>query len=466
MTGGSQTQWWATDGSRPGAGPSTPSWVPTPAAQTPGTPTPGRHAPGGQVPGTQPTGTPVVFGGHPAVGPAPVGPAPAGPRPVDPTPHGAPPRTPDPGTRPPSRRDRRSGRQREEQERQEGRRQRVVVTLVVTALLAGAAYVVASVLRDDTPSADAPVVATPAVEDFPGPGHGSVRVTITADDDVTAVGTALVEAGVVADADVFARTWKKMASGSVTPGTYELALGMPCADAVTALLDPATKATLTVTLDDGLASWEVLAKVAEKTTIPLAELQAAAKDPAAIGLPEQAGGHVEGWLASGTYEVPSDATAADVLALLVARTVQDLTDRGVDPGLWQSVLTKASLVEREMTSDDYRATFARVVENRLRKERPLEIPATVSYGAGTTSPPTEAMRADTDNPYNTYTQLGLPPTPIATPSAASIDAVLAPADGEWLFWTTVDAETGETLFAATYDEFQELVAGIDTEDDE
>ena len=179
----------------------------------------------------------------------------------------------------------------------------------------------------------------------------------------------------------------------------------------------------------------------------------------------QAGGKVEGWLAAGTYEVPSDASAAQVLGQLVARTVQDLTDRGVDPDLWQSVLTKASLVEREMTADSTRATFARLVENRLAKERPLEIPATVSYGAGTTSPPTEAMRA-ADGPYNTYINLGLPPTPIATPGAASLDAVLAPADGDWLFWTTADAETGETLFAVTYDEFQEMVAQIDTAEDE
>ncbi len=367
-------------------------------------------------------------------------------------------------TQPPSRRDRRSGRDRQERERQEGRRRTLVVTLVVLALLGGAGYVVASLLAGDDEPAGTQAVRK--VSDFSGPGHGSVRVTIEADSGAAAIGAALVEAGVVADADVFAEVYTSQDAGEIAPGTYELALEMSSADAVAALLDPASKASLTVTLPEGLASWQILAKVSEKTTIPLADLQAAAQDPEAIGLPPQAGGKVEGWLAAGTYEVPSDAGAAKVLGQLVARTVKDLTDRGVDPDVWQSVLTKASLVQREMTVDSTRATFARLIENRLEKERPLEIPATVSYGAGTTSPPTEAMRADTGNPYNTYVNLGLPPTPIATPGAASLDAVLAPADGDWLFWTMVDAETGETVFAVTYDEFQEMVAQIDAAKDE
>lgn len=405
MTGGSQTQWWTTDGATPRVAPP----APDPAAQ-----------------------------------------------------HQAQQRSAQPA--PPSRRDRRSGHERQVRERQEGRRRTLVVTLVVLALLGGAAYVVASLLASDE---EAPATqAVVKVSDFPGPGHGSVRVTIEADAGAAAIGAALVESGVVADADTFAEVYASQAAGEIAPGTYELALEMSSADAIAALLDPASKASLTVTLAEGLASWQILAKLSEKTTIPLADLQAAAQDPEAIGLPAQAGGKVEGWLAAGTYEVASDAGAAQVLAQLVARTVQDLTDRGVDPDVWQSVLTKASLVEREMTSDAMRPTFAALIENRLDKERPLEIPATVSYGAGTTSPPTDAMRAATDNPFNTYAHLGLPPTPIATPGAASLDAVLAPADGDWLFWTMVDAETGETLFAVTYDEFQEMVAGIDTADDE
>lgn len=340
------------------------------------------------------------------------------------------------------------GRARLERERQDERRRRIVVVLVVVALVLGAAYVVAALLGSHDESA--PDVVSTVVTDFDGPGHGSVRVTVPADVDGHALGDLLVAAGVVADADVLASAYDA-ADAVVAPGVYELPLEAASDEAVAALLDPANKASLHLTLVAGLTSWQILEKVSEKSTVPLADLQAAAADPAAIGLPEQAGGKVEGWLAAGTYDVPADASAAEVLARLVARTVQVLTDKGVAPAAWETVLTKASLVEREMTTDSARPQFARVIENRLGNQ-PLDVPAATAYGAGTTSAPTDDMLADADNPYNTHLRVGLPPTPIASPGEASIDAVLAPADGDWMFWLVVDAETGETQFASTYDE--------------
>jgi len=345
-------------------------------------------------------------------------------------------------------RGRAAGRARLERERQDERRRRVVVVLVVIALVLGAGYVVVSLIGSHDEAA--PDVLSTAVTDYAGPGHGSVRVTVPADVDGRALGDLLVTAGVVADADVLAAAYDA-ADGVVAAGVYELPLEASAEAAVAALLDPASKASLKLTLAAGLTSWQILEKISEKSTIPLADLQAAAADAAAIGLPEQAGGKVEGWLAAGSYDVPADASAAQVLGQLVARTVQVLTDKGVDPAAWQSVLTKASLVEREMTLDAVRPQFARVIENRLTNQ-PLDVPAATAYGAGTTSAPTAEMLADADNPYNTHLRVGLPPTPIASPGEASIDAVLAPADGDWMFWLVVDAESGETQFATTYDE--------------
>ncbi len=361
---------------------------------------------------------------------------------------------------PQSRRARASNRAAQERERQEARRRGVVVALVIVALLAGAAYVVLSLMRSSDDASTQPVEST-TVTDFDGPGHGSVTVTIPAGADAAAIGQALELAGVVADAGVFAAEYRSSGAAPITEGAYVLPLEISAADALEALLDPASKATLNLTLAEGLTSWQTLEKISEKTMIPLAELQAAAADPAAIGLPEQAGGKVEGWLAAGEYEVPSDATAAQVLSQLVARTVQVLTDKGVAADAWQAVLTKASLVEREMTLDEARPVFARVIENRLAKERALEIAASVSYGVGSTGEPTPEMLTDTSNPYNTYQHIGLPPSPIVTPGAASLDAVLHPAEGGWLFWLVVDADSGETKFAVTFDEQMENQAAFD-----
>ena len=138
---------------------------------------------------------------------------------------------------------------------------------------------------------------------------------------------------------------------------------------------------------------------------------------------------------------------------MTAQTVAVLTQKGVPQDQWATVLNKASLVEREARLPEDRPKVARAIENRLAKEMPLDIDSSVAYGLG--KPGTGLTTADTqdaNNPYNTYKHLGLPPTPIASPGAASIDAVLAPAEGDWLFWVTVNLDTGETLFATTYDE--------------
>jgi UPF0755 protein len=150
---------------------------------------------------------------------------------------------------------------------------------------------------------------------------------------------------------------------------------------------------------------------------------------------------------------------------------------------WQEVLIKASLIEREapgsvwpirvqggeevdvlaVVSADREVLqmMARAIENRLAQGMSLGIDATVLYGLGRTSGDlTDAELADPDNPYNTRVHTGLPPGPIASPGEASIEAVLNPADGDWIFWCTVDLETGETKFAVTYTEHQQNVAEL------
>jgi UPF0755 protein len=356
-----------------------------------------------------------------------------------------------------TRRERPTGRARAAQERRAQRRRSTVVALVVLALVLGAGYVVASVL-ELSPGGDEPVVQTVAPDDFTGPGHGVATVDIAKGASGAEIGQVLTEAGVVADASTFAKALAANPDAtSIKPGTYRLMLEMPAAEAVDALLDPASKVSLRVAIPEGLLAEQILAKVSEKTTIPLEELQDAAADPEAIGLPDQADGKVEGWLYPAAYEVAPDASAADVLAELVAKTVAVLEAKDVPEDEWQEVLTKASLIEREAKRDEDRPRIARAIENRLAIDQPLEIDSAVSYGAGATGAPTTEMLADESNPYNTYKNFGLPPTPITSPGEASIDAAVHPAAGSWLFWVTVDLDTGETLFADTYDGYLENV---------
>jgi UPF0755 protein len=130
-------------------------------------------------------------------------------------------------------------------------------------------------------------------------------------------------------------------------------------------------------------------------------------------------------------ELPADAeTRARALGLTVAQ-----------------VVTVASLVEREAKASDERALMAGVYYNRLRLGMPLEVDATIEY----IFPQHHAVitRHDLaiDSPYNTYLHTGLPPTPIANPGRASLDAAFDPRPSDYLYY--VYKGDGHHAFART-----------------
>ena len=122
----------------------------------------------------------------------------------------------------------------------------------------------------------------------------------------------------------------------------------------------------------------------------------------------------------------------------------------------EEVLTLASIIEKETSVDSERELVAAVFITRLRKGMKLQTDPTVIYGMGD-SYDGNIRRKDlkTDTPYNTYVHKGLPPTPIALPSRASIAAALHPADSEVLFF--VSKGDGTHHFSKTYKEHREAV---------
>ena len=123
------------------------------------------------------------------------------------------------------------------------------------------------------------------------------------------------------------------------------------------------------------------------------------------------------------------------------------------------LLTIAAMLEAEGRGD-YTPKIARVIYNRL--DNPgngitnglLQIDATVNYALDrelVAVPSSEDL--EVDSPYNTRKFPGLPPGPIESPGEAAIDAAANPADGAWLYYVTVNLDTGETKFTGDYDEF-------------
>ena len=336
-----------------------------------------------------------------------------------------------------------------------------LIALVILAVLAGVAYwgVTTGIdkVQDQFSSAD----------DYPGPGSGEVNFEVKQGDSIAEMGRGLKAAGVVASVDAFIEAaGANPQAGTIQAGFYPLLKEMKASDVVAILVDPDKMVTTNVTIPEGLRVKDTVDLLVESTGFPKADFEKALQDPEALGLPAYAEGNPEGYLFPATYSFGPEEKPADMLHDMVVRWQQAATENDLEAGAEalgytpQEIMTIASLIEAEGRGK-YRNKIARVIYNRLEIDpNPaagfLQIDASVNYALDRTGS-TVITDADkdsvADSPYNTYTQKGLPPTPIEAPGDEAIQAALHPADGPWFFYVTVNLKTGETKFTDDYDEF-------------
>ena len=349
---------------------------------------------------------------------------------------------------------RRQRRMEKVQRRQRKRRRHWLTSLVIVITLAAVGvlgYKAIGIMRD------ASAQATHA-EDYKGEGEGEVTVTIPEGASGADIGDILQSKGVVASGKAFTNAAKNNPKGNtIQPGTYKLKKKMSANAALQALLDPETKGDHTLTVSAGNTKDIIKDRLKQVSNFTDEQIEAAYADTAAIGLPAEAGGNVEGWLAPGTYDVTESATPTDLVKQMVSRTMTQLSNLKVPKENYHVVLTKASIVEREVPPKYY-GQAARVIENRLAQvdgetQGKLQMDSTVLYGLGRSGGiPAPEEATDPNNQYNTYVHPGLPPGPIGSPSEDAIKAVLNPPAGSWLYFVTVNLDTGETLFSSTSEE--------------
>ena len=295
--------------------------------------------------------------------------------------------------------------------------------------------------------------------DYSGPGSGEVVIEVQPGQTAATVATTLKENDVIASRQAFLEVANPdPRASSIQPGFYRLLKQMRAADAFELLLDPSARVVGRVTIPEGYTVPQTLDALSKATEIPLPDYQAAAADPASLGLPQYAENRLEGFLFPATYEVEPGATARDVLAMMVARFNQaaetvGLEARAAELGIspYEAVIV-GSLIERESRVDEELPKVATVVYNRLDQGIPLGIDAAILFGLGRTSGGLTASDLAKDTPYENRRKPGLPPTPIASPGEAALTAALNPAEGDWLYYVLADRE-GNHLFTSDYDEF-------------
>lgn len=246
---------------------------------------------------------------------------------------------------------------------------------------------------------------------------------------------------------------------SIKPGEFEINESMSPRELVTYIDDNKVK-TYDITIVEGHQWLQVKSKFLSS---PLKQVLVDTKDHEVMIKLGLTTGNLEGQFLPETYQFVKGDVDIDVLKrahealhITLARA-WDNRDPNIELKSPYELLILASIIEKETAQNTERNTISGVFHRRLKKGMKLQTDPTVIYGVGSAyAGDITSAHLRTDTPYNTYTRTGLPPTPIAMASAASIKAAAHPNDGNELFF--VANNKGGHRFSETYAQHQKAVA--------
>ena len=327
------------------------------------------------------------------------------------------------------------------------RRRRIVfgalALLVTIGLVGGGAILASDSIRD--------FISRFQVADYSGEPGPSTTIVIEPGDNGSAVARKMVEADIILSFDAIYRDMLT-ADFTIYPGTYEFPTKISGKRALEILIEGKNRIVVQTTIPEGFKVSEVIEQLVQDFGLQAKDIEAAI-EAVRSRLPDDAP-NAEGYLFPATYTFDPGVSAETVIKSMVDRTEAELAQYDITLKDSLDVINLAALIQEEarLTGDFFKVS--RVFQNRLNIGMLLQSDATVNYGTnGKTVTTTDAQRADR-NPYNTYVFKGLPIGPISNPGELAIEAALRPADGDWLYFVTVNLKTGETKFSITLAEHE------------
>ena len=369
------------------------------------------------------------------------------------------------------------GRRSRRQARERRRRRRALVGMLAVLVLAVAGVFVG--VRE--------IRAWRAVPDYLGPGDTQAIVEVEDGQSLTAIGATLARQNVVASVRAFTRAADADPRvRSVQPGYYQVRERMSGSAAVARLQEPDARVGHleirggeqldNVELPDGKIVPGLLAEISRascamigdrSTCVRPEDLRAAMEqtDPRALGVPTWAldptsrvepRRRLEGLLVPGGYDVRPGSSAVELLGQMTVTSAARLLASGFPASAAGTgygpydVLVIASVIEREAITPDFRRV-SRVIYNRLAAGMPLQMDSTINYPLDRQEVSTSDVDRARPGAYNTYINVGLPVSPIGSPSAAAIAAALNPDPGPWLYFVKCQKD-GASCFSVTKEE--------------
>jgi UPF0755 protein len=279
---------------------------------------------------------------------------------------------------------------------------------------------------------------------------GEKMLEITRGSGSRAIAKQLTEAGVIES------EWLFLAARAVQPGAILQAGEYQFQDAASVwqVIDRLQRGdvyTFEFTIPEGSNIWDIARLVEQAGILNEKDFLAAAADPSLVRDIDPAAESLEGYLFPATYRLSHKTTAKDLCRMMVEQFKRQWKQVGGELAPHAAV-TLASLVEEETGVSTERELVAGVFANRLKKGMQLACDPTVMYASrllgrlrGNTIYKTDLKR---EHPYNTYLNFGLPPGPISSPGAASLQAALHPAQTDAIYFMARPDRSGH-VFSAT-----------------
>ena len=299
-----------------------------------------------------------------------------------------------------------------------------------------------------------------------GPGE-EVAVSIPEGTSTAGIAELLADEGVVSDASAVRYYVRFTGAGPFQAGDYTLRQNSAMGDVVAALSEGPELVFDRLTVPEGLTLEKISERVEEIERFSSERFLEVAESGSVRSKYQPDGvDSLEGLLFPDTYQLDPREDEAALVARMVEQFDAVAGELGYDRAEEQVGLTPyeaivvASLIESEARVPEDRAKISRVIHNRIEKGMNLEIDATVIYAmGGERREGGRVLTRDTeiDSPYNTYQNPGLPPTPIAVPGRAALEAALNPEPGDWLFYVKYE-EDGTHAFSTTNDEHNQRIA--------
>jgi UPF0755 protein len=289
----------------------------------------------------------------------------------------------------------------------------------------------------------------------------SAMVQVVRGDTLSDVAAKLEEAGVINNAFIFELQARYEGYGTeIKTGRYAFESGQDSGEILHKLTVGQAAPTFTVTIPEGLTIKETAGTVAAESSVPGPEIEGAARrtDYGYAFLDNSDVKSTEGYLFPAKYDFEKDVTARQIVDRLLQQYLletQDLDFAEAKERLdltENQIVTVASLVEKEAASHEEKPLIASVIYNRMRKDMPLQIDATIQYALKRPKANLSLADLKVASPYNTYENKGLPPGPICSPGKESLLAALNPANTSYLYYV-LEANGEKHFFTKSYDDF-------------